>query len=125
MREEEAFSSAQLLKGLLDLLLLATVREEPAHGYAIIERLRLHSGGTFDLPEGMIYPALLRLEQAGLLASRWSEAPAPGRRIYRLTRRGQAELQHGRTTCPPSTRTTPGFPAFPTVSPYANRTEVV
>ena len=95
MREEEAFSSAQLLKGHLDLLILATVQQEPAHGYAIIERLRLRSDGAFDLPEGTIYPALHRLEQAGLLASEWSDQHPRRRRIYHLTRRGQAELQRG------------------------------
>lgn len=95
MRDEEAFSSAQLLKGHLDLLILATVREESAHGYAIIERLRLLSGGAFDLPEGTIYPALHRLEQAGLLASQWSDEHPRRRRIYRLTSRGQAELERG------------------------------
>ncbi|HEY0753009.1 MAG TPA: helix-turn-helix transcriptional regulator [Ktedonobacteraceae bacterium] len=95
MSEEEPFSSAQLLKGHLDLLILATVREEPAHGYAIIERLRLHSGGTFDLPEGTVYPALHRLELAGLLTSRWSDEHSRRRRIYSLTTRGQAEFQRG------------------------------
>ena len=95
MSEEESFSSAQLLKGHLDLLILATVREEPAHGYAIIERLRLESGGTFDLPEGTVYPALHRLEQAGLLSSRWSDEHPRRRRIYSLTGRGQAELKRG------------------------------
>src|SRR5215469_691094 len=95
MHEEETFSSAQLLKGHLDLLILATVQREPAHGYAIIERLRSHSGGTFDLPEGTIYPALHRLEQAGLLSSQWSDEHPRRRRIYHLTRRGQAEFQRG------------------------------
>jgi DNA-binding PadR family transcriptional regulator len=65
---------AEALKGHLDGLLLAVVAEEPAHGYAIVERLRDRSGGAFDLPEGTVYPALHRLEQAGLLKSSW----APG-----------------------------------------------
>jgi PadR family transcriptional regulator len=58
--------NGQVLKGHLDLLLLATVGAGPAHGYAILERLRDRSGGTFDLAEGTVYPALHRLEQAGL-----------------------------------------------------------
>jgi DNA-binding PadR family transcriptional regulator len=95
MSHDEAFSSAQLLKGHLDLLILAAVREEPTHGYAIIERLRSNSGGTFDLPEGTVYPALHRLEQAGLLSSQWSDTHARRRRIYSLTRNGEAALQHG------------------------------
>jgi PadR family transcriptional regulator PadR len=61
---------AEELKGHLDLLLLAAVQARSAHGYAIIEELRRLSGGTFDLPEGTVYPALHRLERAGLLSSR-------------------------------------------------------
>ena len=45
------------LKGNLDLLLLSVLSCGPAHGYAIISALRDRSGGTFDLPEGTIYPA--------------------------------------------------------------------
>ncbi len=95
MNEEEAFPSAQLLKGHLDLLILAAVRAEPAHGYAIIERLRLRSGGTLDLQEGTVYPALHRLEEAGLLASRWSDEHPRRRRVYSLTERGWNTLQRG------------------------------
>jgi PadR family transcriptional regulator PadR len=64
---------AETLKGHLDLLLLAAVQSGPAHGYAVAETLRARSNGAFDLPEGTLYPALHRLEHAGLLSSRWSE----------------------------------------------------
>jgi len=76
------------LKGHLDLLLLAALDERPAHGYAIAETLRTRSNGTFDLPEGTIYPALHRLEEAGLLWSRWSEQNSRRRRTYQLTTKG-------------------------------------
>jgi len=56
-----------MLKGHLDLIVLAALAEGPAHGYAVIETIRSRSGDAFDLPEGTIYPALHRLEQAGLL----------------------------------------------------------
>jgi PadR family transcriptional regulator, regulatory protein PadR len=81
------------LKGHLDLLILATVEPEPRHGYAVIETLRATSGGAFDLPEGTIYPALHRLERAGLLASRWSAHEGRRRRVYRLTAAGKAALR--------------------------------
>jgi PadR family transcriptional regulator, regulatory protein PadR len=83
---------AETLKGHLDLLLLATVAAEPAHGYRIVEALRERSEGAFDLAEGTVYPALYRLERAGLLESRWSTTAGRRRRTYRLTRRGQAAL---------------------------------
>jgi DNA-binding PadR family transcriptional regulator len=82
----------ELLKGHLDLLLLAAVRRRPAHGYAIVADLRRLSLGTFDLPEGTIYPALYRLERGELLASDWSAAGGRRRRVYRLTARGEQVL---------------------------------
>lgn len=80
------------LKGHLDLLLLATVRVRPAHGYAIVAALRELSRDTFDIPEGTIYPALYRLERARLLASDWSEVGGRRRRVYRLTAAGGEAL---------------------------------
>jgi PadR family transcriptional regulator PadR len=84
--------NAEILKGHLDLLLLAAVQSGPSHGYAIAEALRARSNGTFDLPEGTLYPALHRLERAGLLSSRWSEVNGRRRRVYQLTRKGQQVL---------------------------------
>ena len=83
----------EVLKGHLDLLLLSVVEEEPSHGYAIIRELRARSGGTFDLKEGTIYPALHRLERSGLLKSRWARGDGPRpRRLYSLTRKGERAL---------------------------------
>jgi DNA-binding PadR family transcriptional regulator len=84
--------SAEALKGHLDLLLLASVQARPAHGYAIIQHLRRQSGGTFDLPEGTVYPALHRLERSGLLSSTWSLENGRRRRIYTVTRKGIGAL---------------------------------
>ena len=83
---------AEALKGHLDMLLLAAVEPAPAHGYAIAERLRVKSGRAFDLPEGTLYPALHRLETAGLLSSRWAEQNGRRRRIYQLTSKGRRAL---------------------------------
>jgi PadR family transcriptional regulator PadR len=80
------------LKGNLDLLLLSVLASGPTHGYAIISALRDRSGGTFDLPEGTIYPALHRLEDSGLLTSTWAEAEGRRRRVYGLTEQGVAAL---------------------------------
>lgn len=89
--------SAEMLKGHLDNILLAVLEPGAAHGYAIIEAIRQRTGGRFDLPEGTVYPALHRLELAGLLESRWI-APPGGRkrRIYELTRSGTAALAERR-----------------------------
>src|SRR5579883_1566109 len=87
--------NAELLKGHLDLLLLSIIAERPAHGYAIIARLRERSGGAFDLPEGTVYPALHRLERAGLLRSRWEPADGRSRRVYELSPAGREALREG------------------------------
>jgi DNA-binding PadR family transcriptional regulator len=88
---------AEMLKGHLDAIVLAALESGPAHGYAIIEAIKSRSGGTFDLPEGTIYPALHRLEQAGLLSSTWTTPPSGRRRrVYALTKNGSARLGEGR-----------------------------
>ncbi len=82
---------AEALKGHLDLLILAALRDAPAHGYQVLARLREISDGTFDLPEGTIYPALHRLQKRDLLQSSWEVAQGRRRRVYRLTARGDRE----------------------------------
>jgi PadR family transcriptional regulator, regulatory protein PadR len=83
----------EILKGHLDMIVLAALAAGPAHGYAIIQEIRRRSGGAFDLPEGTIYPALHRLEKAGLLSSRWTSGDSGRkRRVYSLTRRGNRAL---------------------------------
>ena len=87
-----------MLKGHLDAIVLAALESGPAHGYAIIEAIKSRSGGTFDLPEGTIYPALHRLEQAGLLSSSWTtppRRPAPPR-LFADQERTSARSPNGR-----------------------------
>jgi Fe2+ or Zn2+ uptake regulation protein len=96
---------AEALKGHLDGLLLAVLEPGPLHGYAVIERLRAGSGGRIDLPTGTVYPALHRLERAGLVRSRWSSEsgrrrrrqavlhqPVRARRFHRVVELSMSEL---------------------------------
>lgn len=87
---------SEALKGHLDLLLMAAVEAEPAHGYALIREIRERTQGTFDLAEGTIYPALQRLEDDRRLRSDWREVEGRKRRVYRLTATGRAELARRR-----------------------------
>jgi DNA-binding PadR family transcriptional regulator len=80
------------LKGHLDALLLAALEDGPRHGYAVIEALRQSTGGRLDLPTGTIYPALRRLEAAGLITGSWSVVAGRQRRVYRLTAAGTRAL---------------------------------
>jgi PadR family transcriptional regulator PadR len=81
----------QMLKGVLSLLLLSVLADEPGYGYAIVTRLR--DAGFEDLAEGTVYPALTRLESAGLLESYLERSSSgPARKYYRTTETGRAEL---------------------------------
>jgi PadR family transcriptional regulator, regulatory protein PadR len=80
------------LKGHLDTMLLAALRDGPTHGYALVRLLEQRSGGVFVLGEGTIYPALRRLERAGLLRSRETLVDGRTRRSYELTRAGEEAL---------------------------------
>lgn len=88
----------ELLKGHLDAVLLAVVESGPQHGYAVIEALRSGSGGALELPTGTVYPALHRLERAGLVASDWQTVGGRRRRAYHLTAAGRAALHEQRAT---------------------------
>jgi PadR family transcriptional regulator, regulatory protein PadR len=83
---------AESLKGHLDGMLLAVLEDGPRHGYAVMEVLRSGSDGRFDLPTGTIYPALHRLERAGLVQTAWAEEGGRRRRLYELTPAGRRAL---------------------------------
>jgi PadR family transcriptional regulator len=91
-------ADAQALKGHLDVLLLATLEDGPRHGYAVREALREGSAGRFDLPTGTVYPALHRLEAAGLITGSWSVVDGRRRRSYRLTAAGRRKLHADRSS---------------------------
>jgi|SRR5664279_1896247 len=80
------------VKGHLDLLLLGILNHTPGHGYAVISALREQTDGMLELTEGAVYPALHRLEDAGLLSSEWQPVAGRRRRLYRLTRAGEVSL---------------------------------
>ena len=80
------------VKGQLGLMLLSVLSEGPAHGYAVITALRDRSDGLLELTEGSVYPALHRLEDAGLLASRWEAVAGRRRRMYEITPEGLEAL---------------------------------
>jgi PadR family transcriptional regulator, regulatory protein PadR len=82
----------ELQKGATDLLILAVLADGEAYGSALARALRQRSGGYFALPQGTLYPALGRLERAGLIAGAWQTEPGPPRRVYTLTEAGRRTL---------------------------------
>ena len=81
--------------GTLDLMVLKTLQVMGAlHGYAIARRIEQVARGSLALNQGTIYPALLRLEQKGWIASEWGTSENNRRaRFYSITRTGRKQLQ--------------------------------
>lgn len=94
----KAPSKADVLQGTLDLMVLRTLDSMgPQHGYAIAARLEQASDGAIQLNMGTLYPALMRLEQRGLLRGAWSVTDNNRRaRLYSLTAAGRRDLARSR-----------------------------
>jgi transcriptional regulator len=77
----------------LDLLILKTLALTPLHGYGIGQRIEQVSGGVFRVTLGSLYPALQRLERAGLIAAEWRASDNNRRaRYYRISQAGRRRL---------------------------------
>lgn len=85
------------LRGHLENLVLAALRQGNAHGFEILKRLESAGSGALQLKEGSLYPALYRLEAERLVKGAWesgeSDRRGPRRRIYRLTAKGKRRLE--------------------------------
>jgi len=83
----------QLLQGTLDLLILQTLVFRPRHGHGIATTIQRTSDDELLVDHGSLYPALQRLETAGLIASSWGTSENNRRaRFYKLTRAGRSRL---------------------------------
>ena len=84
-----------VLRGTLDMLVLKTLYTlGTQHGYGIARRIEQVSDEVLGLNQGTLYPALLRLEQQGLISSDWGVSENNRRaRFYSLTRSGRARLK--------------------------------
>jgi PadR family transcriptional regulator, regulatory protein PadR len=82
------------LQGSLDLLVLKILsRRAPMHGYAIMTAIEVISGETLRVEEGSLYPALHRMEEAGLIHAKWITKENGRRaRTYSLTAQGRKQL---------------------------------
>lgn len=81
------------MQGTLDMLVLRTLARGPMHGYAIAVAIERRSEDVLRVEEGSLYPALHRLELAGLLSSEWATSEMNRRaKYYRLTAAGRKQL---------------------------------
>ena len=93
--EGDSTARTDVLQGTLDLMVLQTLDTMgPQHGYAIAARLEQVSSGALQLNTGTLYPALMRLEQRGLLRGSWGTTDTNRKaRFYALTAAGRRELE--------------------------------
>ncbi|MFB9239126.1 PadR family transcriptional regulator [Plantactinospora siamensis] len=90
--DDAAERQAQLLRGCLDMCLLALLAVEPAHGYELVRRL--DTAGFGAVSYGTIYPLITRLHRMGLVANAPESSPSgPPRKVYRLTDAGHDRLR--------------------------------
>ena len=83
----------ELIKGNIDSLLLCLMSQKPMYGYQIIKEIEHRSQGYFQFKEGTLYPALHRLEKAGLIMGKWQMLPTgQQRKYYYITDKGHASL---------------------------------
>lgn len=83
----------ELFPGTLDLLVLKALSLGPMHGYGVLKRIEETSGDLLSVEQGSLYPALARLEKAGVVRSEWGRSENNRRaRFYRLTRSGESRL---------------------------------
>ena len=83
----------EMLKGNTESVLLALLELEPMYGYQMVKEVGQRSSGYFDFKEGTLYPALHRLERAGMVEGRWQDTPnSIRRRYYQITAKGRQAL---------------------------------
>ena len=81
-----------LFPGALEMMILESLRRQPAHGYALVQHIQQHSNNILQVEEGSLYPALQRLLKARLVRAEWGISSTNRRvRTYQITPNG---LQH-------------------------------
>src|SRR6188768_601516 len=93
-KEQTVGEKTDVMQGTLALMILKTLEAMgPQHGYGIARRIEQTSGDLLAVNQGTLYPALLRLEQDGHVASEWGQSENNRRaRFYRLTAAGRKQL---------------------------------
>ena len=87
-------NSRDLFPGALEMMILESLRREPAHGYALVQHIQQRSNNLLQVEEGSLYPALQRLLKAKLVKAEW-ELSSTNRRVrtYQITAAGLRRLE--------------------------------
>src|ERR1700757_2545067 len=84
-----------LFPGALEMMILESLRRQPAHGYALVQHIQQRSNNLLQVEEGSLYPALQRLLKARLARAEWTVSSTTNRRvrIYQITKTGLRHLE--------------------------------
>jgi PadR family transcriptional regulator, regulatory protein PadR len=86
--------SRDLFPGALEMMILESLRRQPAHGYALVQHIQQRSKNLLQVEEGSLYPALQRLLKARLVKAEWGLSQTNRRvRTYRITATGLRHLE--------------------------------
>jgi len=85
--------SRELFPGALEMMILESLRRQPAHGYALVQHIQQRSKNILQVEEGSLYPALQRLLKGKMVKAEWTVSSTTNRRVrvYQITKSG---LQH-------------------------------
>src|ERR1700690_4359860 len=88
-------AARDLFPGALEMMILESLRRQPAHGYALVQHIQQRSNNLLQVEEGSLYPALQRLLKAKLVKAEWTVSPSSNRRvrIYQITKPGLHHLE--------------------------------
>ncbi|HWJ16092.1 MAG TPA: PadR family transcriptional regulator [Gemmatimonadaceae bacterium] len=82
-----------LFPGALEMMVLRLLKQQPLHGYALVQRIQQASRNLLQVEEGSLYPALQRLLKDGLVEAEWGVSSTNRRvRVYSITRAGTRHL---------------------------------
>lgn len=95
LMENTKNSPRDLFPGALEIMILESLRRQPAHGYALVQHIQQRSNNLLQVEEGSLYPALQRLLKAKLVKAEWAVSSSTNRRvrIYEITRAGLHHLE--------------------------------
>ena len=93
--ENSKDTARDLFPGALEMMILESLRRQPAHGYALVQHIQQRSNDLLQVEEGSLYPALQRLLKAKLVKSDWTISPSTNRRVrvYQITKTGLHHLE--------------------------------
>src|SRR6516164_6181306 len=93
--EKEKTTPRDLFPGALEMMILESLRRQPAHGYALVQHIQQRSNNLLQVEEGSLYPALQRLLKSKLVRAEWTISPSTNRRvrIYQVTKAGLHHLE--------------------------------